>query len=204
MPLNTSLIKEFIILVAGPLYQVFASIILIKIMPLDKNIIMLYHYGILFFNLLPIYPLDGGKIVNIFLSIFIPYRLSLKISIYISYLSLLIVILIKRSLTINIIVMTVLSIILITKEKQKINHIYNKFILERYLNNYNFKKTCIIKNINNFYRNKRHLIKDRGNYYLENEYLAKKYQKFTEKRWLLKKCYAIINLSLMKETNMGH
>lgn len=182
MPLNTSLIKEFIILVAGPLHQVFASIILIKIMPLDKNIIMLYHYGILFFNLLPIYPLDGGKIVNIFLSIFIPYRLSLKISIYISYLSLLIVILIKRSLTINIIVMTVLSIILITKEKQKINHIYNKFILERYLNNYNFKKTCIIKNINNFYRNKRHLIKDRGNYYLENEYLAKKYQKFTEKR----------------------
>lgn len=204
MPLNTSPIKEFIILIAGPLFQVFASLILIKVMPLDTKLILVYHYGILFFNLLPIYPLDGGKIINLFLSVFIPYKLSLKISIYISYLSLLVIIFLKKNITINMLVMIVLSIILITKEKRKINHIYNKFILERYLNNYSFKKTCIIKNINNFYRNKRHLIAEKGNYYLEKEYLLKKYQKFIEKRWLLKKCYAIINLSLMKETSMGH
>ena len=38
----------------------------------------------------------------------------------------------------------------------------------------------------------------------EKEYLEKKYQKITKKRWLLKNGYAIINLSLVKKTNMGH
>ena len=33
-----------------------------------------------------------------------------------------------------------LLIILITKEKNKIDYIYNKYLLERYLNNYKFKK----------------------------------------------------------------
>lgn len=78
--------------------------------------------------------------------------------------------------------MLVLSLILITKEKRKINQLYNKFILERYLNNYNFKNSKMVNNINNFYRSRRHLVKENDNYYLEKDYLIKKYQKFTKNR----------------------
>lgn len=182
MPLNFSNLKEFLILISGPIFQIIASFILINIFNLEKDLVLVYHYGILFFNLLPIYPLDGGKIVNLFLSNFIPYKLSLKISIYFSYLFLLLIIFLKKSITINILVMTILGIILITKEKKRINYLHNKFILERYLNNYNFKKSTIVKNINNFYKNKRHLIEEEGNYYLENDYLQKKYKKIIKNR----------------------
>ena len=203
MPLNFSILKEFIILVAGPIFQTLASFFLILIMPSNKDLILAYHNGILFFNLLPIYPLDGGKIINLIFSLFFPFKLSLKYSIYISYFVLITILFIKKSFTINIVVILVLSLILITKEKRKINQLYNKFILERYLNNYNFKNSKMVNNINNFYRSRRHLVKENDNYYLEKDYLIKKYQKFTKNRWLLKKCYAIINLSLGKVI-MGH
>ncbi len=177
MPLNINSLKEFIILIAGPLFQTLGSLILISFLPLDKELIKNYHQGILLFNLLPIYPLDGGKIVNLFLNLFIPYKLSLKICIYLGYFIVTTIILIQRSLTINLIVMVFLVGILITKEKKKINFQYHKFILERYLNNYNFRKSKLINNSNNFYRGHRHLIHDGENYYLEKDYLQKKCKK---------------------------
>lgn len=177
MPLNINCLKEFLILIAGPIFQVFSSLILIFFLPLDKELIISYHQGILLFNLLPIYPLDGGKIVNLFLNLFIPYKLSLKVCIYLGYFLITSLFLLQRNITINIIVMVFLVIILITKEKQRINFQYHKFILERYLNNYNFRKSKLINNSNNFYRNRRHIIHEDGNYYLENEYLRKKMQK---------------------------
>lgn len=205
MPLNTSSLKEFLILIAGPIFQILGSLILIYFLPLNKELILTYHHGILLFNLLPIYPLDGGKIINLFLSLFIPYKLSLKLCIYLGYFLIITIFIYQKSLTINLIVMVILTLILITKEKQKINFIYNKFILERYLNDYKFRRSKLINSSDNFYRNHRHIIKENGNYYLEREYLSKKMQKNAKNRWLLKNCYAIINLSLEKGTNyMGH
>ncbi len=78
--------------------------------------------------------------------------------------------------------MLILALFLITKEKRKVNHLHNKFILERYLNNYNFNNSKIVNNINNFYRNRRHLVKENYIYYLEKDYLIKKYQNFSKKR----------------------
>lgn len=182
MPLNISILSEFLILISGPIFQIIASIILSLVFPLDKKIIFMYNSGILFFNLLPIYPLDGGKIVNLLLNNFVPYKYCLKISIYLSYLILLILIFLNKSITINLIVMTILSFFLITKEKRRINYLHNKFILERYLNKYNFTKSSVVNNEDEFYKNRRHLIKKNGNYYLECEYLEKKYQKYTKKR----------------------
>lgn len=205
MPLNISSLKEFIILIAGPFFQVIASLILIKILPEDKELINIYHYGILIFNLLPVYPLDGGKIINLFFNVFLPYKLSLRLCIYLSYFVVSMILILQKSITLNIIIMLFTMLILTTKEKRRINLLYNKFILERYLNNYKFHKSKLINSSDNFYRNYRHIIKENGKYYLESDYLNKKMQKSMKNRWLLKKCYAIINLSLEKETNhMGH
>ena len=86
MPLNTSIIKEIIILIMGPVFQVLAYFILLKIMPDQIESIKLYHYSILIFNLLPVYPLDGGKLVNLFFSLKFSFKNSFYLEIFISYL----------------------------------------------------------------------------------------------------------------------
>ena len=147
MDLNISIKKELLILINGPLFQYLAYLILLIIMPNRKEIINIYHYSILSFNLLPIYPLDGGKLLKLLFNKFINYKNSLKLIINLSYL---------------------VTIILF---------IINKKNISIYLNNYKFKNTKIISDINNLYRDNRHLIKQDNTYYLEKEYLEKIYKK---------------------------
>jgi len=177
MPLNINKYKELLILIAGPLFQFIAYFILLVILKNHTKMINFYHFNILFFNLIPIYPLDGGKIINILLSEFIPYKKSLQLSIQLSYIIVVILLLKFDQKYINIIIMELLLLILIYKENKKIDYIYNKFLLERYLKCYNFKEANIINNINNLYRDKRHLLKNKGKYYTEYEFLQKKYKK---------------------------
>ena len=176
MDLNISIKKELLILINGPIFQHLAYLILLKILPSKIEIINIYHYSILSFNLLPIYPLDGGKLLKLLFNKIISYKKSLKVIINSSYLVLLIILLISKK-NINLFVMTSLLLVLITKEKNKIDYIYNKYLLERYLNNYKFKNSKIINNINNLYRDNNHIIKKDDNYYLEKEYLEKIYKK---------------------------
>lgn len=176
MDLNISINKELLILINGPIFQFIAYFILLKIIPDKKDIITIYHYSILSFNLLPIYPLDGGKLLKLLFNKIISYKYSLKIIINLSYIVLIIIFIISKK-NINLFIMVSLLLILITKEKNKIDYIYNKYLLERYLNNYKFKHTKIINNINNLYRDKSHLIYKDNHYYLEKEYLEKIYRK---------------------------
>lgn len=175
MLLNDYIWKELLILLAGPLTQNIAYIILINIFYRDREVILIYHLSILIFNLLPIYPLDGGRIVNLLFNIFIPYKKSLQLIVKISYITTLIIFIIQKNITINIIIMLLFLLIIIHKEEGKINFIYNKFLLERVMNNYNFKRRKMINNITNFYRNRTHLIKENGKVCEEKEYLIKKY-----------------------------
>ena len=177
LDLNTKKYIEFLILIMGPIFQILGSLILIKILPSNKEIINTYNLYILGFNLLPIYPLDGGKLLKIVFDNFICFKNSFKLIINISYILVFIIFINNRKITINIIVMIIFLIFLITKEKNKLNYYYQKFILERYLNNYKFKKSKIINNQNNFYRDRKHIIKNNDKYYLEKEYLEKLYKK---------------------------
>ena len=59
--INSSLKEEFFIAIAGPIFQILFFILIN-----DQNILFKhYHTLILLFNLLPVYPLDGSKILNI-------------------------------------------------------------------------------------------------------------------------------------------
>ena len=150
-------------------------------MPSYTELVKIYHYQILFFNLLPVYPLDGGKLLNVILSLKIPYKASLNYTIIVSYTVLLIIILINtNNIKLNILFMSIFLFYKITKEKKKISTIYEKFLLERYLKKYKIKDTKIITNSNNFYRNKKHLIKKDQKYYYETEFLEKKYNFFNK------------------------
>ena len=73
--------------------------------------------------------------------------------------------------------MIIFLIIKVKSEQNKIDIIYEKFLLERYLKNYKFKKSKVINNSNKFYKENSHIIKENSQYFLEKEYLQKKYKK---------------------------
>ena len=177
MDLNISIKKELLILINGPIFQHLAYLLLLIILPTKKDLINTYHYSILMFNLLPIYPLDGGKLIKLLLNKIISYKNSLKLIIYLSYIVTIIILLTSKK-NISLVIMISLLLILITKENNKIDYIYNKYLLERYLNNYKFKSNKIINNIDKLYRDKKHIINENNKYYLEKEYLEKKYKNY--------------------------
>ena len=87
-----------------------ANILLLIIIPKYQETIITYHYGILAFNLLPIYPLDGGKLLNIMLNNFMPYKISFKTSIIISYLFIVIYLFLSYPLKLNSLIITIFLI----------------------------------------------------------------------------------------------
>ncbi len=179
--INKPLIEELLILLFGPLCQMLFFIIL-NMLPLSiktLEIVSQYNYAILFFNLLPIYPLDGGKLVNILFSFKISYHHSLWCTLIVSFLSVfsLIMFLLPRYRTINFICLITLLLTKLLQEYKKREYYYQKFLLERYLNNYSFPKFKIIHNTKQMMRDHMHTIKQNGHYYTEKFILAKKYEK---------------------------
>lgn len=77
---NSSLREEALVIIAGPIQNVMIYIGLYffsmyAILPTPVlELILYYNTAILLFNLLPIWPLDGGKLLFVFLSSFLPYR----------------------------------------------------------------------------------------------------------------------------------
>lgn len=174
---NISLVKELIILIFGPLFQILGWFLLIYLFPEKEILISTYHYGILFFNLLPIYPLDGGKLLCLIFHTVCSYKKAFYFTFCIGYLLLFcFLVFTVFSFSLNVFFLSIFLLVKLTREYQQIPYFYERFLLERYLNHYCFKKSKLIKNTDNFYRGYRHLIKEGDFYYLEDEYLEKKYK----------------------------
>lgn len=75
--------EEIIMLLSGPLVNVFFMMVFYL---LQQRYLFIINLFICMFNLLPIYPLDGSKILHLLLSYFIDYksvfRLQIKISLF--------------------------------------------------------------------------------------------------------------------------
>lgn len=174
---NISLYKELLILIFGPIFQIFAWVILIQVFPNKEELISTYHFGILFFNLLPIYPLDGGKILCLFCHLFISYKKSFYFTIFCGYCLLFCFLYFYFvSFSFNLLFLVVFLFIKLCQEFRQIPYYYEKFLLERYLNHYFFRKSKIVTSLNDFQRGYRHLLCRYGIYYTEEEYLEKKYK----------------------------
>lgn len=160
--LNLNIYKEILLIIMGPITQILFIIFLYL---LSKNGLIntltytkFYNINILLlrFNLLPILPLDGGKLLNNILDLIIPYQLSHKVSILIGFIFLptlflydnkLLIIFLFLFLLINLI-----NEININKYKLEI------LLLERNQKNYNFKKCITISNIKHVMRNKDYIL----------------------------------------------
>ncbi len=170
---NTSMTEEFIVLISGPIFQILFYIIFKNNLRFNDYIMFRnYNYAILIFNLLPVYPLDGGRLINLFYSLIVPYKKSLYFSLYLSFV--VISILFFKISSLSFLIVILFLIIKIVDEYKNIDYSFNKFLLERYLYKFKFKKTKIIRN-DNFYRSKNHIVIYNGRYYSEEEYLEKKF-----------------------------
>ncbi len=157
----------------GPLLQVMIFSLF------KNNLVYKYNLSILLFNLIPIYPLDGGRILNLLFNKRISYIKSLSLSIFISFIIiiLLFIISIKYKLLINFISILCFLLSLIIKEHNYKSYYFNKFKLERILHKYNFKKNKIIKSDKEMMRDNKHIFFINNHYLTEKEYLTKRQNK---------------------------
>ena len=140
--LNRPLKEEFVILILGPLFQIIGVSIIYLFYP--SGDMVSYSNLILAFNLLPIVPLDGSKLMNIILNKLTNFKKSHLWTIYISVLTI-IILLLKIELSLIIILIILFILIKLIEEVKNHNNIFNLFLLERCTNKFNFKKRKIIK-----------------------------------------------------------
>ena len=178
--LNKPKWEELLIMIMGPLVQILYFMIIKNYLTINElSIFKTYHYSILFFNLIPIYPLDGGKLLNILLNYFFSFRKSFKLAIIISYiifaLGCLYLWISHISISLSFVLVLTNLICKLTEELRKEKFYFHKFLLERYLNNYNFSKLKIIEKENQMKRDYKHLFFISGKYYSEREKLKNKF-----------------------------
>lgn len=165
--LNKPIIQEFIILIMGPLIQIIFN--------------MFFHSPfsnfILFVNLLPIYPLDGSKIIFLLFNKIIPYYKSYIYTILLSFLTIIYLLINNHNLLI-VICLAYLFYHLISS----LNNLHNiliSFCYERYKYHLFFNKKKYLNgfNLKNLYRQKYHYFKIKNKIVKESDFLAKMFDK---------------------------
>ena len=178
--INRDINEELLIATSGVIIQ-FLFYILIYVLYNNSyireytfNLYTIYNNKMIFFNLLPIYPLDGSKIINLLLYKIFNYKMSNKLTIIISILTIFILIILNiYTLNYSNIMIYIILVTYIYKFYNQRNYLYNKFLLERYLYNIKHSKLKIITNQNNMYKNKTHIIHSNNKYIKESDYLKK-------------------------------
>ncbi len=131
--INTSPSKDIILSLAG----IFMQIMLI---PFLKNPLLIkYNLSILTFNLLPIIPLDGANLLKAILNKYFSFKVSYKLYIFISIISIIMYIVFNYKYNINNYLIVSIFIYRVYKDIKDYKYIYNRFLLERYLKKYRFK-----------------------------------------------------------------
>lgn len=167
--INRPLKEEFLILLFGPLFQILFTFFM------NNNDIFNYSKALLFFNLLPVYPLDGSKIFNVILNKFLSFKYSLLLTLYVSFLSI-VFLLFKMNLNLIFVLSLVFLFIRVLDEYKMLSNTFNRFLLERYTKKFKFKRYKYIAsmNINKMMRDYRHIFFN-GGYITEREVLKKRF-----------------------------
>lgn len=174
---NKPLIEEALIMISGPFIQLIFVFILKMFLPFRYiYLVNSYNYSILFFNLLPVYPLDGGRLVGIIFNYFFSYKKSFKYTIFFSYFIIWLIMFIffyfSINISLNIVLMFIFLIFKLKKEVILFPYVYNRFLLERVLYPVRYKKLRIVNSYDDLYKDSRHLIRV-NNYYVKEGYFLK-------------------------------
>ena len=171
--INRRLLEEFLIAISGVIFQYIFFLILKDI--INYKYFSFINYFIIIFNLIPIYPLDGSKILNVIFNKITTFRNSILLTLIISY----ICILILSFIFFNINKLSVLIIYILFKETTKLYNekeaIFNKFLLERNLYEFKFKHKKTINSALKMKKDYKHLFKINNKYVTEKYYLKNKF-----------------------------
>ena len=146
----------------------------------ENQIFYNFNLAILFFNLLPIYPLDGSKIINVLLNRFISFKRSHVISLTISYLVITFTLFVfLTTMPTNLLFIAIILFILLEvfKETSKHKYYFNKFLLERYLYMTEFKRQKYITKLSQMKKQTKHIFKINKKYYTEREIIRNLFDK---------------------------
>lgn len=181
---NTKIEKDLLIAISGIIVQsIYFYIILFLynkgiVREYIYNLFLIYHNSMLLFNILPIIPLDGSKIINLILSKYLNLNFSNNLTVVISFVTLSMILICgiyEKNYSMVMVVFVLLQNI--WNYYKKIEYVYNKFILERYLYNIKYKNIKVIENKNKMYKNKTHLFKINNNLVEEREFLSNFFDK---------------------------
>ena len=172
--INRPIKEEFLVCLGGPLFQIIYYFIISNFI----NITGL-HYNLLIFNLLPIVPLDGSKLLNLFFNNLFPFRLSHILTNIISFILIFFLLgyLIKHNWNLLFFLTIILLIIKTINEFTTTNYVFNKFLLERYIKCSDIRKTKQIEGVNlkKMYRDYKHIFFYDKNYYTERDIIRKRF-----------------------------
>ncbi|WP_068674488.1 site-2 protease family protein [Oceanobacillus sp. Castelsardo] len=138
---NRSIKEEALVTVAGPFQHVIIHLFLFFlafISPIPENIINIaIHYNsiILLFNLIPIWPLDGGKLLMLILSKYLPYKKAYQITIISSIIVSFIFLILQLGLfsfTLSTVMIMLFLIMENWKDWKQRYYVFIRFLLNRY------------------------------------------------------------------------
>jgi stage IV sporulation protein FB len=138
---NRPMKEELIILLSGPaqhVWMIALSFLFCKIGLLSSSLfeLFLFHNAVIFiFNLLPIWPLDGGKILFLLFSYFKPYKRALLYALISSSIFLLIfslTTLIAYPMQLNVWVIVLFLIFSNVEQYKQRSFVHLRFLMERY------------------------------------------------------------------------
>jgi len=166
--------EEALVVAAGPFQHVLIFIFLntlgASILPSSVlDLAHTYNAAILLFNLLPICPLDGGKLMSLVFSSLLPYRKAHAISIVLSALIALVVLAVQLLLYPFVLTACCLILFLLLENQREWKqryYVFVRFLLKRSEAQGQFKKALIsahsgqplIQVLSQFRRNRRHVI----------------------------------------------
>ena len=165
--INRKINEEFWIVVMGPLFQIVFTFIVYCFCGLNE--VIYYSLIILGFNLLPIFPLDGSKILNLFFNKFISFKRSHFLIIIVSIMSVLCLV-IKVNFNLIFLLIVLFLVVRIFLEIKNHESLFNRFLLERYLKRYHFKRVRKIHlmDVSHMRRDYNHLFFDGDKYILDS------------------------------------
>lgn len=161
--------KLFLISIAGIIMQLTLFMIPSEYIN-NYEVFLTLNSSLIIFNLLPIKPSDGSKILESILERFLNYHHMQIISIIISIISLFLLFLATKNIIIFVI-LYILNIQIILN----IKYIINKFKLERYLYPIKYTKTIYVKDENSLYKCRNNRIKWYNKYIEESDYFQRKF-----------------------------
>lgn len=175
---NTFLYEDFLISIGG----IIINVILFFILFFTARGTLLYKYNIeiMLFNILPIFPLDGGRALEILLGKILKFRYSLLATFLISILCIIVLFFINI-LTSNLLIFTLVLLYLILENYQAFKDRelrYYHFLLNKLLHPNDKLKNKEIKNPNNlikqFYKGVNNVI-GKSNKKIKESQILKKY-----------------------------